>query len=28
LRFVLHLARIVSLRFREHERNLTVPGEL
>jgi CRP-like cAMP-binding protein len=28
LRLVLHLARIVSLRFREHERDLTAPGEL
>ena len=28
VRFVLHLARIVSLRFREHERSSTAPGEL
>jgi CRP-like cAMP-binding protein len=28
LRLVLHLARIVSLRFRKHERSLTAPGEL
>lgn len=28
LRLALHLARIVSLRFREHERDLTAPGEL
>jgi CRP-like cAMP-binding protein len=28
LRFVLHLARIVSSRFREHERSPGAPGEL
>jgi CRP/FNR family transcriptional regulator, cyclic AMP receptor protein len=28
LRLVIHLARLVSLRFREHERSLTTPGEL
>jgi CRP/FNR family transcriptional regulator, cyclic AMP receptor protein len=28
LRLVLHLARIVSLRFRKHERSPTAPGEL
>jgi len=28
LRFVLHLARIVSLHFREHEHSSTAPGEL
>ena len=28
LRLVIHLARIVSLRFREHERSLTAPSEL
>ena len=27
LRLVLQLARIISLRFREHERSLTAPGE-
>lgn len=28
VRFVLHLARLVSLRLREHERSSTAPGEL
>ena len=27
LRLVIHLARLVTLRFREHERSLTPPGE-